>query len=208
MLIQLKYQDGTILEDELRNLAIAICKYACDNDNGRTEDDPVYKEITEGRQVNANNYSSCADQGHFILKTLGITDERVMNRTDDDGSVPWIMGANISMLKYGGTKVGCWVDWKKDLIPNKGDICLIMNDNATAHILICESFTEDIFHSYDYGQFFSKLGKHGGKKRERPIKNMLGGKYLDGRRLQGWIDLTKLPLPAWVDVKQEILDFL
>ena len=56
-------------------------------------------EVVEGRQK-WRGYSSCGDLVHWCLRRAGFRDERVLNREDDDGSIPWRVSVNVSRLVY------------------------------------------------------------------------------------------------------------
>jgi hypothetical protein len=44
---------------EYRSLARKLCEFACDGYNGRPESDPVYQDVTEGRDVGAIFRTGC-----------------------------------------------------------------------------------------------------------------------------------------------------
>src|SRR5260221_4286305 len=98
-LITLYGNGGTFDEDLTRKVIVANAEYAVNSNNGRTEDDPVFKEVTENRQ-NFNGYSSCGDLIQWTLRRIGLRDEKIINRDDDEGNAAWKIGVNISRLVF------------------------------------------------------------------------------------------------------------
>lgn len=92
--------------DDFQAAAIALDTYACNGPTGRRKDDPVYHEVTQGRDGPGpdqwRRYSSCADRAHWKLWRLGCR-AKFVNRTAP--AVPpttpgrvWVPGVNISNL--------------------------------------------------------------------------------------------------------------
>ncbi len=182
--ISLYGDDGKFSEDLTRKVIVANAKYAVDGDKGRTEKDPVFKEITEGRQ-SFNGYSSCGDLIQWSLRRIGLRDEKIINRTDDDGNMPWKVGVNISRLVF--STGPNFVHAGKEFNAKPGDMCLI-GENGQEHVFIIAEVNGTEVVSYDYGQFFN--GLHGGKKVTRHVISGPGGRiYLTGSTLPGrpWI---------------------
>lgn len=179
------YDDnGQFSESLTRQVIVANAKYAVDNDNGRTEKDPIFKEITENRQ-NFNSYSSCGDLIQWTLRRIGLKDEKIINRDDDGGSKSWQVGVNISRLVF--STGASFVHAGKDFTAQPGDMCLI-GENGLEHVFIVIEVNGTDIISCDYGQFFN--GLHGGKKIIRHVINGPGGRlYLAGGTLPGrpWI---------------------
>lgn len=97
--------------------------------------DPVYVEITEGRDSRSawRRYSSCADLAHFIAKRCGVRQTWV-NRTDDDFGGDWVSGVNVSRL------VRASLEPEPDYEPGLGDIWIISNTwpkGTDAHVCVC-----------------------------------------------------------------------
>ena len=92
-----------------RDTVIRLATYAVNGDKGRDRGDPVHEEVTEGRYaqwVDAKArkaswavgmvYSSCGDLVAWMLYRLGCRDERLVNRTADEGQTPWMPGRNVT----------------------------------------------------------------------------------------------------------------
>lgn len=118
--------------------AVALDEYACGGAVGRSKDDAVYVEVTEGRDGpgpdQRKRYSSCADRAHWKLWRLGVREPWV-NRAVNGG---WRIGQNISLL--------CWQPetpiWHVPFIvpgptwqPEPGDELIIWNTGTDAHSL-------------------------------------------------------------------------
>jgi hypothetical protein len=191
---------ATLDEKLLRAIMVANARFACNGSAGRTQGDAVFEEIVEGRQRWAG-YSSCADLVHWCLRRAGFRDERVLNREDDDGELPWRVSINVSRLVYATGHAFSW--WKKGnplgLLP--GDMALV-GENGQEHVFVVAEVSDDLVTSYDYGQFFS--GKHGGKRTTRRIHSGAGGRLhlyaaqLPGRPFIGRLDPCELLLPHFL----------
>jgi hypothetical protein len=125
--------------DVWRAAAVALCEYACGNRIGRSKDDDVYKEVTEGRDGpgpdRRRRYSSCGDLAHWLYKRLGIR-EPWLNRTDDDAFGPWKPGANVSRLWGGSCPFDEVPPDDPDWMPEAGDVVLIWNTGIDAHVMV------------------------------------------------------------------------
>ena len=177
-------------EPTVRAASVALARYGCDGATGRLQGDPVFEEITEGRQASwmvngkKRSYSGCGDLIHWVLWRLMGADpytgdspeakraraelKRWMNRAEAYG---WKTGFNIAKLRW---KCGAWRSFKKgEFDPQPGD-CLLIGEGGREHVAIFEGRDGDTYTSLDYGQFFN--GKHGGKLCTRRIAR--GG---DGR---------------------------
>jgi len=155
---------GQFDEQLLRKVIVENAKFACNGDIGRVEKDPIFEEVTEKRQT-FDAYSSCGDLIHWSLRRAGLRDEKILNRTDDDGKTPWQVCVNISRLD--GPNVS-FFHWKagNPFDGQPGDMGMI-GDGGETHVFIIADVTGDQVTSYDYGQFFN--GKHGGKKVVRTL---------------------------------------
>lgn len=143
----------------LRAAMLANARFASNGELGRTQGDSVFEEVTERRQ-RWRGYSGCGDLIHWCLRRLGLRDERILNREDDDGTVPWRIGRNVSLLVFATGRAFRW--WRRgeafDVSP--GDMLLI-GEYGLEHVFIVESLRDGVVRSFDYGQVFS--GKHGGR---------------------------------------------
>jgi len=195
--ITLRDDSGKFDEKLTRKVIVANAEYAVNGNSGRTEEDPVFKEITENRQ-NFNGYSSCGDLIQWSLRRIGFRDEKVINRTDDSGNAPWKIGVNISRLVFSTGK--SFVHAGKEFNGQPGDMLLI-GENGLEHVFIISEVNGKEIVSCDYGQFFN--GKHGGKNVTRHVVDGPGGRlYLAGGTLPGrpWIgklDICSLIKPYY-----------
>jgi hypothetical protein len=199
------------LDEELvRRVMVTNARYACDGDLGRQQGDPVFEEITEGRQTGDEDYSSCADLVHFCLRRLGLRDERILNRTDDEGDVAWKPAVNISRLVFAAGRAFVFAKPGEGIAgtpwqARSGDMGFV-GESKQEHVFIVEGFDARAvwlpnkypITSYDYGQFFG--GKHGGKRQTRyPIawhgRLHLFSETLPGRPWNGRLDPVELIRP-------------
>jgi hypothetical protein len=186
--------EGTLDEGLVRAAMVANARFACNAGSGRNQGDPVFEEVVEGRQ-RWPGYSSCGDLVHWCLRRAGFRDERVLNREDDDGSVPWRVGVNVSRLVYATGHAFKW--WTRGSPHGlvAGDMALI-GENGMEHVFVVAEVAGDTVTSYDYGQFFN--GKHGGKRVTRRVhvgpgdRVHLYGSTLPGRPLIGRLDVPEL----------------
>ena len=114
--------------------AVALIDYACGGAAGRDKDDPVYTEVSEGRDRGANRvrYSSCADLYHWLMKRLGVQ-EKWVNRTDDAVNGPFQVGVNVSHLAWSPIAFAPAADW----VPDLGDCIMVWDkpDGTDAHVM-------------------------------------------------------------------------
>lgn len=173
--------------DDVRRAAIALGRFAVDGENGRKPLDPIHEHVTEGRRSAYERaaakgskmvpYSSCGDLAHWVLTMLGCRDERVVNRTDDGGKLSWAVGANISRL------VGSpWYVHYNGGLPEVGDIVHVASPDHVCALLA----RGEVWETADYGCPYGKL---------HAFRLGFSGRLtLRGRKLQGWIDLARVPL--------------
>jgi hypothetical protein len=180
--------------DVWRAAAVALCEYACGFEAGRSKDDAVYKEVTEGRDGPGpdvrKRYSSCGDLAHWLYSRLGIRQPWV-NRTDDGVYGTWKPGANITQL-WGGA---CPFDqeppddpnWK----PEAGDVLLIWNTGFDAHVMVAIGHDGTNLRTANYGAGgMSPLAFPGAKLAAKPITHQLGKPFYGARRIQRWLPLS------------------
>jgi hypothetical protein len=181
-------------EKLLRAVMVANARFACDEATGRNHGDPVFEEVVERRQK-WPGYSSCGDLIHWCLRRAGYRDERVLNREDDDGALPWRMGVNVSRLVYG---TGHAFEWWRPGAPlglRAGDMALI-GEHGQEHVFIVASVDDGVVGSYDYGQWFN--GAHGGRRVTRLVRVGGDGRFyfytttLPGRPFIGRLDPFEL----------------
>lgn len=141
-------------------------RIATDGEKGRGESDPVYRAITEGRDV-GEVYSSCGDLCHWLLFRLGIRSPYI-NRAEHRG---WRMGMNIGYLMWRCPEAR---PPHTGEVYSPGDILAVWNEpNGTdAHVLVVREHQGSLVMSADYGQ-------PGGKIRTRVLqRGMLGDRKL------------------------------
>jgi len=179
-----------------RDLALGWLEFAAGDNGGRAADDPVYRDITEGRDPVGSKYSSCGDVAHWLLFRLGVRLEHV-NRDEHEG---WKVGVNVSRLvrlRDEMRRQGFLVDWRDAWEPEAGDIAIVWSraDSRDAHVICvtelqeCAEVRGKVLHSVDGGQ----ARWVGGKllevcRRARPVTSPPVD--VGGRHLQVW-----LPLP-------------
>jgi len=177
-------------ESELRTEAVRIAHEACNGSMGRVLGDPVFERVTEGR-AKWRKYSACGDLAHYVLKELGVTDERLVNRNDDGGGVPWVMGKNLSRIVYCAVPAFVWA--RGGLRPQPGDVLYVASPE---HVCILERIDEakgKIF-TFDYGLWDHRQAKPAGRRVERVFGKVDKHTVRVGSRiLRGWLDLTKIP---------------
>lgn len=182
---------------EVRAAAVALTRYAVDADGAgkRASGDPVHESITEGRRLQyeralaagqawavamsrKGGYSSCGDLAHWLLLCLGCRDERLVNRSDDCGEIPWIPGVNLSRIQSHPAYVRAVVGPR----PWLGDVLYVQSPDHVSVLL--EWRTHDIV-TGDYGQPHGAL-------RVLPIVTTGGLVRVGQRRLVGWLDVTRV----------------
>lgn len=100
----------------------SLAKWACGYGKGRGKLDPVYVEVTEGRDKKGSwaHYSSCADLGHFLAERCGV-EEKWVNREHDAVNGPWKPVVNVSCLGTPSEPVTV------HYLPEPGDIWIMSN---------------------------------------------------------------------------------
>jgi hypothetical protein len=193
--------DSALLDEALlRAVMVENARFACNGPAGRSQGDPIFEEVVEGRQ-RWTGYSSCGDLVHWCLRRAGLRDERVLNREDDDGATPWRVSVNVSRLVYATGHAFSWWRSGDPLGLQPGDMALV-GENGQEHVFIVAEATDEIVTSYDYGQFFA--GKHGGKRTVRRLHSGAGGRLhlyasqLPGRPFIGRLDPCELLLPYFL----------
>jgi hypothetical protein len=108
-----------------------LLRWACGT-GGRDENDPVYKIVTEGRDVGKfqASYSSCGDLAHWLHFRLGIRGSWV-NRQEFNG---WRSGLNVSKLAFSSVAK---VPRPRENFES-GDVGIIWNNaqGTDAHVLV------------------------------------------------------------------------
>lgn len=176
-------------EDALRAEAVRIARHACGGDSGRVYGDPVFEEVTEGRQK-WKGYSACGDLAHYMLRQLGFRDERILNREDDGGVLPWKIGANLSRLVFNPLGAFVWVSGNSR--PKPGDVVYM---SKPEHVAVLEALDEQagVITTLDYGQWDYAAVKPAAKRRVNSFAVEGRTLKIGKRTLHGWLDLARLP---------------
>jgi hypothetical protein len=129
-----------------RDYVRAKARFACGGAKGRGKLDPVYVEVTQGRDSKANwaHYSSCGDQLHWMAWELGVRDPWV-NRDDPDSNRHWRPGTNITDLEKPATAVPI------SYVPEAGDLLLLWNTGNDAHVCIAGTTEAGVLEVMNYG---------------------------------------------------------
>ncbi len=180
--------------DVWRSAAVALCEHACGYDRGRSKDDPVYVEVTEGRDgpgpEQRKKYSSCGDLAHWLFKRLGIR-EPWINRTDDDANGPWRPGQNVSRL-WGGACPFDRVPPSDPLwLPEPGDVVLVWNTGFDAHVMVALGLDRDgKLRTANYGAGgMSPLPSPGARIAASQVTRQRGRPFYGARQIQRWLPL-------------------
>jgi hypothetical protein len=181
--------------DVWRAATVALVEYACGFEAGRSKDDPVYKEVTEGRDgpgpEQRRRYSSCGDLAHWLYMRLGIR-EAWVNRRDDNAFGPWRPGINITQL-WGGA---CPFDrippadasWR----PDPGDVVLIWNTGNDAHVMVALGCDGNNLRTANYGAGgMSPLASPGAKIAAKPLTFQHGKLFYGTRQVQRYLPLAE-----------------
>lgn len=113
--------------------AIALVEYACGYEHGRSKDDLVYHEVTEGRDTGLLrvHYSSCGDLPHWLLERFGLGGEQWVNRAS---LKRYRVRANISALASSPiSSAPSGADWR----PEPGDILISWSDPLSRDAHAC-----------------------------------------------------------------------
>jgi len=178
----------------VRQAAVALATYAVDGPHGRKAGDPVHEEVTEGRRAQyeravqrgdtwavnmAAGYSSCGDLAHWLLRCLGVRDERWINRSDDYGDIPWMPTVNLDRL----VRSPWYVAYQPWTLPALGDILHVRSPDHVA--VLTRVIDSSQWVTCDYGQ------PHG-LERVCQLRDVPGGLQVRGRRLVGWVSLRRV----------------
>lgn len=177
----------------LRFAAVALAEYACGR-AGRSKDDPVYTEVTEGRDSppNRRSYSSCGDLGHWLLYRLGCR-EKWVNREAAPGGYRSTL--NVSLLAAHGEAPG-GSEWE----PAPGDVLIIANQwpsGKDAHV--CVWLGDGRVANYGAGGM-SAAATPGANVTTPALSYHGGGWHLGTRRVQRYVSLERVPLTAKPDL--------
>ncbi len=204
--IYLWWPDSASFSEELaRKAMVSLCAHAVGDSGQRIEGDPVFERVTEGRTKNAPTYSACGDLPHWAWRCLGVRNEKIVNRSDDGGAIPWAMGVNISRIVYStgsafvptteltAFKQAGWLGGDTLFVTSPEHVMVAAQEVRLAvGSVVVASF-------YEYGQFDKKLGKRSGalhdKLVRRPTISTITIANVDGTRertLMGLVNLGRL----------------
>jgi len=183
--------------DVWRAAAVALCEYACGSGAGRSKDDPVYLEVTEGRDgpgpEQRRKYSSCGDLAHWLYKRLGIR-EPWLNRSDDNSFGPWRPGANITLLWGTACPFDAVPPAGTQWMPDAGDVVLIWNgsNGHDAHVMVSLGAEGAALRTANYGAGgMSPLAAPGAKIASKPITFHDGKPFYGPRQIQRYLPLSE-----------------
>lgn len=181
--------------DVWRAAAVALCEYACGGAAGRSKDDDIYKEITEGRDgpgpQQRKIYSSCGDLAHWLYFRLGIREPWV-NRSGNGAFGPWKPGLNVGQL-WGNA---CPIDQAPPDDPNwrpgAGDVVLIWNTGFDAHVMVSLGVDGPNLRTANYGAGgMSPLASPGSKIAGKPLGRQHGKPFYGTRQIQRYLPLAE-----------------
>lgn len=129
-----------------RDYVRAKARFACGGAKGRGKLDPIYIDVTQGRDSKANwtHYSSCGDQLHWMAWELGVR-EPWINRDDSDTGRHWIPGLNITALEKPA------IEPPISYLPEAGDFLLLWNSGTDAHVCIAGTTEAGVLETMNYG---------------------------------------------------------
>lgn len=193
---------GATLSPLVRAAAVSLALYAVAWGKGRKTGDPVHDWITENRmrdyeralaqkqpwalamQQNGG-YQSCGDLAHWLLTMLGCRDERYVNRTGDEGTVPWRAGQNLSRLVSLPAYQPCTVQAFNDSPPQPGDILYVAKPE---HVFVMTDVDRKVTKSITGAHY----GQPHGLLRTQDLRVVGPQVYVANRTLRGWVRLDAL----------------
>lgn len=147
----------------------------------------------------------------------GVPDAREKPRGNDPwwhikGQKAWRVGWNLTMLRQGSIDLGCWQDARrsnrvgKDLLPQMGDSPLLNFGKPDEHTLVITSDLEEVA-ANEWSCTTTEAGQvdEGGqcvRVYQSFVRREAGQLWLsrtegdDGRLVDGWIDVGRIPLDA------------
>ena len=159
-----------------------------------------FNEICQGRAEAAKSsesfFSTCGELAMFMWDRLGYRG-LILNRavTLPTGVIrKYAYGKNMTYIRYDSGKERCWVTYHQGKLPHPGDVLFVSNGPPkTEHVCIFHRVKEDgEWETFDAGQYDSNhLDQECEIKSRRFHSPLLGD-----RKLHGWVDLSKLELPA------------
>ena len=166
-----------------RRYARAKARFACGGSKGRGKLDPVYVDVTQGRDFKGNweKYSSCGDLLHWHAEEMGV-DEPWINR-DGHGRKWEFIGSkgNIGKLQAPhGPAIATPVGY----LPEAGDYLMCWNTgNGDVHVRIAGNTKDGILETFDFGAGGMTNTEFPGASCGQ-IKLITNGGHLDGQSLR------------------------
>lgn len=146
-----------------RRYARALARFACGGAKGRGKLDPVYVDVTQGRDYRANwtHYSSCGDLLHWLAWTFGVRADWI-NRDDKDAGLHWeFMGGrdNIGKLQHPGPAIVTPIGY----LPEPGDFLMCWHDDGSGvHVRVAGNTDNGVIETFDYGAGGMSNSEHPG----------------------------------------------
>lgn len=162
----------------------------------------AYLDLIAPGETDKNKINSMATMSGCGLVVAGIW--RAAGVQDPHLTSPYIIGTAVSRLSVLAHSCGAWTNWSADDFPDLGDAVLVGDNGAggVEHIytVTYSSYEGTALSSVDGGQrdpngFQTILAKNRLWKGQKDIA-YLGtdpGSNINGRKIIGWIDCTKLP---------------
>lgn len=159
--------------------------------------DLVAPEEPEGKVNDMLKMSGCGLTVAGIWRMAGVKHYKL--------NPPYVVGTGVSRLVTLANKVGAWIPFKRDALPDLGDMVLVGDngDGGIEHVftIVATGPTCADFESVDGGQRDEEgfqIIRHKrriwkGQKDVAYVGSDPGSNLLGGRRIIGWADCTKLP---------------
>lgn len=171
-------ESGMLDIEEYRAFVRLLVPYACGAE-GRSETDPIYQEVTEGRDTGAYRamYSSCGDLAHWLYCRLGLTSPWV-NRAELGH---YRVGMNVSNIAYHPKAITP----ASDALYATGDVLVIWSrhDTTDSHVIVVLDHQPPFLYTGEYGQ-------PGGALKTRQVNAITGRPRIGTRFIQRLLPLA------------------
>lgn len=181
-------EGGLVLADqpELRPVAVALLNQYVPSDY----EDKEFQEVINGDYGGGG--TTCGFLVHWLMWRLGCRVKGLVNRTDAECGLNYVIGKNISRVRWNP-----FFEIYSGGLPQPGDIVFISNGPSnTEHVFCFLEENDGVWTSADAGQPHPETGKQCARIRERTLKRGSLVSTFSTRKIQGWISLDKLPLIA------------
>ena len=166
---------------EYRRYVSLLVHYACGGKDGRAETDPIYQDVTEGRDTGAYRaqYSSCGDLAHWLYARLGVR-SRWVNRTELGH---YRTGMNVSNIAFHPAAVKPAVD----ALFAPGDVLVVWSrpDTLDSHAIVVMDHQPPFLYTGEYGQ-------PGGALKTRQVSTASGKPRIGSRTIQRCLPLLSV----------------